>query len=79
MTIINRWSDDIEFPENNPIYVGNSSDEIWTTKDEKRIRVGDMTDDHVRNCYKFVKNTLSQYWQKVFETEMKLRGMETNE
>ena len=75
MTIINRWSDGIDSPENNPIYVGNPSDEIWTTKDEKRIRVGDMTDEHISNCYKFVKNTPSEYWKKVFEAEMKLRGM----
>ena len=74
MTIINRWSDHIDSPENNPIYVGNPSDEIWTTKDEQRIRVGDMTDDHIRNCYNMVMNTRSEYWQNVFKAEIEKRG-----
>lgn len=72
MTFINRWSDSIDCPENNPIII-NPSDEIWTTKDEKRIRVGDMTDNHVRNCYTMVMNTRSAYWQAVFKAEMDKR------
>ena len=76
MTIINRWSDDIECPENNPMYVGNPSNEIWTTKEEKRIRVGDMTDDHIRNCYAMVMNTRSTYWQSVFRMELEKRGID---
>ena len=75
MTIINRWSDGIESPENNPIYVGNPSNEIWTTKEEKRIRVGDMTDDHVRNCYNFVKNTTLEFWSPIFKSELDKRGI----
>ena len=75
MGFINRWSDCIECPENNPIYVGNSSDEIWTTKDERRVRVRDMTDDHVRNCYNMVMNTRSTYWQSVFKAELDKRNI----
>ena len=75
MDIINRWSDGVESPENNPIYVGNPSDEIWTTKEEKRIRVGDMTDAHVRNCYTMVMGTRSAYWQTVFKMELEKRGI----
>lgn len=72
MTFINRWSDSIDCPENNPI-IANPSDEIWTTKDEKKIRVGDMTDNHVRNCYAMAMNTRSTYWQAVFKAEMDKR------
>lgn len=75
MTIINRWSDDIECPENNPIYVGNPSDKIWTTEDERRIRVGDMTDGHIRNCYNFVKNTTLEFWLPIFKAELDKRGI----
>ena len=75
MTIINRWSDHIDSPENNPIYVGNPSNEVWTTKEEKRIRVGDMTDAHVCNCYNMVMNTRSEYWPNVFRMEMEKRGL----
>lgn len=74
MTIINRWSDGMDSPENNPIYAGNPSDEIWTTKEGKKIRVGDMTDTHVRNCYNMVVNTRSEYWHNVFKAEMEKRS-----
>ena len=73
MTIINRWSDHIDSPENNPIYIGNPSDEVWTTKEGQIIRVGDMTDTHVRNCYNMVMGTRSEYWQNVFRMEMEKR------
>lgn len=73
MTFINRWSDDIDSPENNSVYVGNSSDEIWTAKDGQRIRVNDMTDNHILNCYAMVINTRSTYWQSVFKTELDKR------
>lgn len=77
--LINRWSDDIDCPENNPVYVGNPSDEIWTTEDEKHLRVGDMTDKHVINCYKFVCKTPSIYWQSVFRKELIKRGIKAIE
>ena len=75
MTVVNRWSDGIESPENNPIYVGNPSNEIWTTKEEKRIRVGDMTDDHVRNCYNMAMNAPSTCWRSIFRMELEKRGI----
>ena len=74
MIFINRWSDGIDSPENNPIPV-NSSDAIWTTKDERRIRVGDMTDDHVINCYNMVMDTRSSYWQTIFRLELEKRQL----
>ena len=77
--LINRWSDDIDCPENSPVYVGNPSDEIWTTQDEKHLRVGDMTDAHVINCYKFVCKTPSIYWQNVFRKELIKRGIKAIE
>ena len=73
--LINRWSDSIDCPENNLIYVGNSSDEIWITQDETHLRVGDMSDQHVINCYKFVHKNPSIYWQKVFKEELIKRGI----
>lgn len=72
MIILNRWSDDIECPENYPIYVGNSSEEIWTTKSGAKIRVGDMTDKHIYNCLNFVKNEL---WKAIFKEELNKRGV----
>lgn len=76
MTVINRWSDNIDLPWNEPIYAGNSSNEIWTTEEEKRIRVGDMTDDHIRNCYAMVMNIRSTYWQSVFRMKLEKRGID---
>lgn len=75
MIAINRWDDHIDSPDNNPIYVGNPSNEVWTTRDEQRIRVGDMTDNHVRNCYNMVRGTRSEYWQNIFKMEMEKRGL----
>ena len=71
--IINRWSDSIESPENYPIYSGNPSDEIWETKDGYKIKVGDMTTEHIQNCINFIKYR-SEYWQTVFELELNKRN-----
>lgn len=75
MTIINRWDNHIDSPDNNPICAGNPSDEVWTTKEGQRICVRDMTDAHIRNCYKMVMGTRSEYWQNVFRMEMDKRGL----
>lgn len=76
MLIINRWSDDFVSPENNPIvYIEDPSEAIWTTKDEEHIKVKDMTDAHVRNCYIMVMNTRSEYWQYIFKSELEKRGL----
>ena len=75
MSVINCWSDDIDCPENYPIYSGNSSNEIWTTKNGERIKIGDMSDDHVFNCYSIVMQTGSEYWQLVFKAELDKRNI----
>lgn len=72
---INRWSDNIVSPENHPVYIGNLSDEVWTTEDKRQLRVGDMSDAHVINCYKLVCKTSSVYWQNVFRKELLKRGI----
>ena len=70
---INRWSDCSDAPENSPIYAGDPSDEMWMTQDNRHLKVGDMTDAHVINCYNMVMNTCSVRWQKIFEAELKKR------
>ena len=74
--VINRWSDNIDSPKNNPIYSGNPSDEIWTTEDERHLRIGDMTDTHVLNCYYFVSKTPAKIWQQIFKAELNKRGID---
>lgn len=69
---INRWSDDIDSPNNEPIYYGNPSKEIWTTQEGTQVRVGDMTDQHLNNCLKMVEGK-SKFWQQIFEAEIKKR------
>ena len=70
--IINRWSDELDSPNNEPIYCGNPSKEIWTMRDGTEIRVRDMTDTHLKNCRRMIegKNT---FWEQVFEAETKKR------
>lgn len=70
--VINRWSDEINSPSNEPFYCGNPSKEVWTMRDGTEIKVGDMTDIHLNNCWKMVygKNI---FWSQVFEAETKKR------
>jgi hypothetical protein len=75
MTVLNRWSDEMDAPWNEPVYIGDSSEEVWTTKDEQHILVGDMSDTHVKNCYAMVKNTRSLLWQQIFKNELIKRGI----
>ena len=70
--IINRWSDDMDSPNNEPIYCGNPSEEIWTMRDGTEIRVGDMTDIHLKNCWNMVDGK-SPIWEQIFEAETKKR------
>ena len=72
MVRINRWSDDIDCPENNPVF--DSSKEIWTMKNGKSIRVGDMSDQHVINTYHMVLG--DEYWTEVFHREIVKRKIE---
>ena len=75
MTIINRWSDSIEAPNNELIYAGDSSNEVWINKEGQHIRVGDMTDIHVQNCYMFTKHVGSWLWRQIFRNELIKRGI----
>ena len=70
--IINRWSDEIDAPNNEPIYCGNASKEIWTMRNGTKIYVGDMTDEHLQNCWKMVEGKNS-IWEQVFEVEWEKR------
>lgn len=74
--IINRWSDDMDAPFNNPVYIGysgNPSEETWTKKDGTHIKVGDMSDSHIYNCYNMVKNSDRLFWSQVFKAEIEKR------
>lgn len=77
MNEINRWSDDIDAPENLPIQ-HSLSDELWVQRDGTIIRVGDMTDEHVYNCYNMLLQNDVFRWIKIFATEIRKRGI-TNE
>jgi hypothetical protein len=70
--VINRWSGELDLPFNEPIYCGNPSNEIWTMRDGAQIRVGAMTDLHLRNCWKMVEGK-SPIWEQIFEAETKKR------
>ena len=70
--VINRWSDEIDSPSNEPIYCGNPSKEVWTMRDGTEIRVGDMTDIHLNNCWRMVDGK-NIFWSQVFEAETKKR------
>ena len=74
MIFVNMWSDDAAFPEQKLIYVGNPSDEIWTTKAGNKLTVGSMTNDHIENCYRIIR-PLNEYWSLVFEAELTKRGI----
>lgn len=73
--ILNRWSDEIDSPENYPIFVyeGNPSEEVWTMRDGTQIRVGDMTSSHLQNCYKMALNSRNLFWIRVFKAETEKR------
>ena len=73
--VLNRWSDGMDSPSNEPVYIdysGNPSKETWTMKDGAQILVGDMTDTHLNNCWKLVEGK-SKFWEQVFEAETKKR------
>ena len=70
--IINRWSDEMDSPWNEPVYCGDPSEEIWTMRDGTKIRVGDMTDIHLKNCWNMIDGK-SPIWEQIFEAETKKR------
>ena len=70
--VINRWSDEIDSPSNEPIFCGNPSKEVWTMRDGTEIRVGDMTDIHLNNCWRMIDGK-NIFWSQVFEAETKKR------
>jgi hypothetical protein len=70
--LINRWSDEIDSPNNEPIYCGDPSKEVWIMRDGAQIQVGAMTELHLKNCWKMVEGK-SIFWEQVFEAETKKR------
>lgn len=62
----------MDSPNNEPIYCGNPSKEIWTMRDGKKIRIGDMTNSHLNNCWKMVEGK-NKLWEQVFAAETKKR------
>lgn len=65
----------MDSPCNEPVYIGydgNPSKETWTMKDGAQILVGDMTETHLKNCWKMVEGK-SKFWEQVFEAETKKR------
>ena len=73
--VINRWSDEMASPWNETVYIGysgNPSEEIWTMKDGTKILVGELSDIHLKNCWKMVEGK-SGFWERVFEAETKKR------
>lgn len=56
------------------------SDAVWTTKEGKRLRVGDMSDEHIKNCYQFVSDMdAGEDWKSVFKAEAIKRRIELKE
>lgn len=56
------------------------SDAVWTTKEGKRLRVGDMSDEHIKNCYQFVSDMGDgEGWRSVFKAEAIKRRIELKE
>lgn len=62
----------MDSPNNEPIYCGNPSREVWTMRDGTEITVGSMTDTHLENCWKMVEGK-NKFWEQVFEAETKKR------
>jgi hypothetical protein len=62
------------------------SDIVWTTKDRRKIRLGDMEDKHIRNCALFLINfsynkcvapeLVRLKWLQVFSMEWQRRMLE---
>lgn len=50
------------------------SDEIWTTKDGRKLKVSEMTDQHVRNTLNMILRTQREALAKL---ERSLRRLQT--
>ena len=56
------------------------SDVVWTTKEGKRLRVGDMSDEDIKDCYQFVSDMGDgEGWRSVFKAEAIKRRIELKE
>ena len=62
----------MDCPNNEPIYCGDPSEEIWTMRDGTELRVGDMSDLHLKNCWNMIAGK-SPIWEQIFEAETKKR------
>lgn len=86
MIQINRWSDNFEVPENNPIIVEDDfSEYIWTMKDGTKIKIKNMTNEHILNTINMLNKLINysdeensvlevyEYWIHIFTQELKKR------
>lgn len=55
--------------------IGDPNNEIWTTRDGKKMHVKNMTTKHIVNCLKILKDDLyNDCWNVIFTKELKRRG-----
>jgi hypothetical protein len=64
-----EWMADHAFEYDFPFGLPGST---WTTKDRRKIKLTDMTDQHILNCMKLVGR--NDGWYETFEVELERRG-----
>ena len=62
--------------DRSPLQVSDDgSDELWVMNNGRTIRVRDMTDQHVINCYYMLFRHDVVRWIRIFRTEIEKRGL----
>ena len=67
------WDDykyDYIFEESHPL---GPTNDTWTTRDGRRIKIEDMTTGHIRNCMRMLGEENDVYY--IFREELKRRGV----